>query len=188
LINEILDLAKMDAGRMDWQMSDIDPRPVIEDALAATSGLFAERSIRLDVALAETLPAVHADRDRLMQVIVNLLSNAVKFCDRSLGHVIVAADSRQGRLHVRVIDNGPGVPPNDRHLIFEKFQESREKLADKPRGTGLGLAISRQIVEFFAGDIWVEDAPGHGAAFCFSIPQTGSTKPEANAVPREEVV
>jgi Na+/proline symporter/signal transduction histidine kinase len=188
LINEILDLAKMDAGRMDWQMSDIDPRPVIEDALAATSGLFAERSIRLDVALADGLPAVHADRDRLMQVIVNLLSNAVKFCDRNLGHVIVAADSRQGRLHIRVIDNGPGVPPNDRQLIFEKFQESREKLADKPRGTGLGLAISRQIVKFFAGDIWVEDAPGHGAAFCFSIPHTGRAMPEASAMPREEMV
>ncbi len=172
LINEILDLAKMEAGRMDWQMSDIDPRPVIEDALAATSGLFAERAIRLDVHLADSLRPVHADRDRLMQVIINLLSNAVKFCDQTDGHVVVAAESRGSHLRFRVTDNGLGVPPNDRRLIFEKFQESREKLSNRPPGTGLGLAISRQIVEYFAGSIWVEDAPGHGAAFCFSIPET----------------
>jgi signal transduction histidine kinase len=188
LINEILDLAKMEAGRMDWQMADIDPRPAIEDALASTSGLFAERSIRLDVDIADPLAAVHADRDRLMQVIVNLLSNAVKFCDQTDGHVIVTAESRHGRLHIRVSDNGPGVPPNDRQLIFEKFQESREKLADKPRGTGLGLAISRQIVEYFAGTIWVEDAPGHGAAFSFSIPDTSSVSAAGPVGRREEVM
>ncbi len=188
LINEILDLAKMDAGRMDWQMADIDPRPAIEDALAASSGLFAERAIRLDVDFAGPLATVHADRDRLMQVIVNLLSNAVKFCDQANGHVIVAVESRHGRLHIRVTDNGPGVPPNDRQFIFEKFQESREKLADKPRGTGLGLAISRQIVEYFAGTIWVEDAPGHGAVFCFSIPDTSNVRAAVPVGQREEVL
>jgi len=188
LINEILDLAKMEAGRMDWQMADIDPRPVIEDALAAASGLFAERPIRLDVDFAGPLANIHADRDRLMQVIVNLLSNAVKFCDQTDGHIIVAAESRHGRLHLRVTDNGPGVPSNDRRFIFEKFQESREKLADKPRGTGLGLAISRQIVEHFAGSIWVEDAPGHGAAFCFSIPDSQNARTPDPAGQREEVV
>lgn len=188
LINEILDLAKMEAGRMDWEMADIDPRPVIEDALAAASGLFADRSIRLDVDFANPLATIHADRDRLMQVIVNLLSNAVKFCDQTQGLVIVAAESRHGRLHLRVTDNGPGVPPNDRQLIFEKFQESREKLADKPRGTGLGLAISRQIVEYFGGSIWVEDAPGHGAAFCFSIPDGRNVRAPDPVDQREEVV
>ena len=188
LINEILDLAKMEAGRMDWQMDDIDPRSVIEDAMAATSGLFTDRPIRLDVDFAGPLMTVHADRDRLMQVIVNLLANAEKFCDQTDGHVIVAAESRHGRLYIRVTDNGPGVPQNDRQLIFEKFQESREYLADKPRGTGLGLAISRQIVEHFAGTIWVEDAPGHGAVFCFSIPDTGHVSRAAPVGRREEVV
>jgi signal transduction histidine kinase len=188
LINEILDLAKMEAGRMDWQMADIDPRPVIEDALAATSGLLAERAIRLDVDFAGDLPWVHVDRDRLMQVIVNLLSNAVKFCGPVDGRVKVTAESRQGRLHLSVVDNGPGVPPNDRQLIFEKFHESREKLADRPRGTGLGLAISRQIVEHFDGHIWVEDAPDHGAAFCFSIPIADAAPADRPAARRAEVV
>ena len=188
LINEILDLAKMEAGRMDWQMAVIDPRPAIEDALAATGSLLAERAIRLDVDLADSLPNVHADRDRLMQVIVNLLSNAVKFCDQANGRVKVAAETRNGQLLLSVIDNGPGVPLNDRQLIFEKFQESREKLADRPRGTGLGLAISRQIVEYFDGRIWVEDAPDHGAAFCFSIPAVGTAPEDRPAPRRAEVV
>jgi len=170
LINEILDLAKMGAGRMEWQVDDVDPRTVIEDALAATSGLFAERPIRLDVQVDERLPDVRVDRDRLMQVIVNLLSNAVKFCDRDAGVVKVVAESRGGRFYLAVIDNGPGVAARDRHRIFEKFQESVGTSGEHPRGTGLGLAISRQIVDHFGGRIWVEDAPGGGAAFCFSLP------------------
>ncbi len=170
LINEILELAKMEAGRMDWHMIDTDPRDVIDEALAATSSLLAGREISLTLDADQWLPHVHADRDRLMQVIVNLIANAVKFCDDSRGEVSVLAGQLGGRFYLGVLDNGPGVPPDDRQIIFEKFQESSEPLADRPRGTGLGLAISRQIVEHFGGRIWVEDAPGRGAAFCFTLP------------------
>jgi signal transduction histidine kinase len=170
LINQILDLAKMEAGRMEWELDDIDPRAVIEEALAVSSGLLAEKSIRLEVKLDSHLPRVHADRDRLMQVVVNLLSNAVKFCHQPDGLVVVAAETRDEGLYVSVADNGPGVAPDNRRLIFEKFQQANEALTDRPGGSGLGLAISRQIVEHFGGRIWVESVPGHGAKFAFTIP------------------
>jgi len=170
LINEILDLAKMEAGRMDWDMVDTDPRGVIDEALEATSSLLAGRPITLKFEADADLPHVHADRDRLMQVIVNLIANAVKFCDDASGEVSVLAGHLGGRFYMSVLDNGPGVAAGDRQIIFEKFQESREPITDRPRGTGLGLAISRQIVVHFGGRIWVEDAPGRGAAFCFTLP------------------
>jgi len=188
LINEILDLAKMGAGRMEWQVDDVDPRAVIDDALAATSGLFAERPIRLDVQVGEHLPDVRVDRDRLMQVVVNLLSNAVKFCDQDAGVVKVVAESRGGRFYLSVLDNGHGVAAHDRHRIFEKFQESVAASGEHPRGTGLGLAISRQIVEHFGGRIWVEDAAGGGAAFCFSLPFSRTLASRAAAQQGHEAV
>jgi len=170
LINQILDLAKMDAGRMDWQMGWLDVKSVIEEALAASAGLLRERPIRLDVDLPDGLPAVHADRDQLIQVIVNLLSNAVKFCDPAAGRVGVSAAAERGAVRIDVRDNGPGVSPDDQARIFERFQQAGPTLTDKPQGTGLGLAISRQIVERFGGRIWIENAPGGGSLLSFTVP------------------
>ena len=173
LINQILDLAKMEAGSIDWEMENLDPQPVIEEAIAVTSALFAERSARLEVQVAQKLPTVHADRDRLIQVLVNLLSNAAKFCDEKAGLVTVTAEARAEDLQISVADNGRGVPMENRQLIFEKFQQVSENLTGKPRGSGLGLTISRQIIEFFGGRIWVEPAPGGGARFCIVLPPRG---------------
>ncbi len=171
LINQILDLAKMEAGSLDWEMESLDPREVVEEAIAITSALFAERASRLEVQIARELPTVYADRDRLIQVLVNLLSNAAKFCAEKAGQVVVTAESRPEGLQISVADNGRGVPPENRQLIFEKFQQASTNLTDKPRGTGLGLTISRQIVEHFGGRIWVEPAPGGGARFCIVLPR-----------------
>jgi Na+/proline symporter/nitrogen-specific signal transduction histidine kinase len=175
LINQILDLAKMEAGRMDWQMEDVDAKALIEEALAVAGGVFAERAVKLELNLDPNIPHIYADRDRLIQVIVNLLSNAVKFCDRDNGLVVVSAAARNDGLYLSVADNGPGIPPEKRKLIFEKFQQANETLTDRPGGTGLGLAISRQIVEFFGGQIWAESVPGHGAKFAFTIPSSRVT-------------
>ncbi|WP_193367667.1 sensor histidine kinase [Pelagibius marinus] len=171
LINQILDLAKMEAGSIDWEMVNLDPRPVVEEAIAVTSTLFAEKAARLEVQIARDLPMVHADRDRLIQVLVNLLSNAAKFCDEKAGYVVVSVENRPDGLQISVADNGRGVPPENRQLIFEKFQQASENLTDKPRGTGLGLTISRQIIEHFGGRIWVESSPGNGARFCMVLPR-----------------
>jgi hypothetical protein len=171
LINQILDLAKMEAGSIDWEMENLDPRSVVEEAIAVTSTLFAEKAARLEVQIARDLPMVHADRDRLIQVLVNLLSNAAKFCDEKAGYVVVSVDNRPDGLRISVADNGRGVPPENRQLIFEKFQQASVNLTDKPRGTGLGLTISRQIIEHFGGRIWVESSPGNGARFCIVLPR-----------------
>jgi Na+/proline symporter/signal transduction histidine kinase len=171
LINDILDLAKMEAGTTQWEMADIAPKTVIEDALAATAGLVHKRGrMTFDTDVADDLPLVHVDADRLTQVVVNLISNAVKFCDKEQGWVRVEALRENGQLRVNVRDNGPGIATADHARIFERFQQAGNTLTDKPQGTGLGLPICVQILKRFGGEIWVESAPGAGATFSFRIP------------------
>src|SRR3546814_20787822 len=126
----------MEAGSIDWEMQHLDPRAVIEEALTVTSTLFSEKSARLAVEIGGDLPMVYADRDRLIQVLVNLLSNAAKFCDERAGHVIVTAEARLEGLQIPVADNGRGVPPETRELIFAKFQQDRTNLPANPPAPG----------------------------------------------------
>ncbi|GIK98554.1 MAG: sodium:solute symporter [Alphaproteobacteria bacterium] len=168
LINQILDLAKLEAGRMEWRMGEVDAAGAIEEAVAATRALFAERGIALEIAPRSSLPPVFADRDRLIQVLLNLLSNAVKFCEPQSGRVALSVAVAGAELRVAVSDNGPGIPPDERVKVFERFHQLHAPEATQ--GTGLGLAISRQIVEHFGGRIWVESAAGGGARFVFSVP------------------
>jgi signal transduction histidine kinase len=171
LINDILDLAKMEAGKTEWHMSRIAPRAVLERALAATRGLFGRDSrIRLETHLADDLPVVYVDADRLTQVIVNLISNAVKFSDKEQGSVRLEAFREEGGLRVNVRDNGIGIAKKDQRRIFERFQQAGNTLTEKPQGTGLGLPICLEIVKHFGGEIWVESDLGQGATFAFRIP------------------
>jgi Na+/proline symporter/nitrogen-specific signal transduction histidine kinase len=170
LINQVLDLARIESGNAEWHTAEIDMLETIEDAVAAMDQLFKDNGIALDVDVERGLPPVVADRDRLLQVLLNLLSNAVKFCERPDGHVQVRAQRSGSRLRVDVIDNGVGISPEDQLLIFEKFRQSGDTLTRKPKGSGLGLAISRQIVEHFGGRLWVVSAPGSGATFSFTLP------------------
>jgi Na+/proline symporter/signal transduction histidine kinase len=170
LINQLLDLAKLEAGRIEWQMSDIDPKKVIEEAIAATSSILEESHIQVDIRVPQRLRYVRADRDRFIQVIVNLLSNAVKFCDGPDPRVEIEVRETPEGLCVSVADNGPGVPNGAEQRIFEKFEQADPTATSKPVSTGLGLPICRQIVEFFGGRIWVENAQGIGARFLFTVP------------------
>lgn len=173
LINDFLDLSKIESGRMEWQVSDCELKEILLEAMAATQGVFAEKRVALTHDLTVPSAAVRCDRDRMVQVIVNLLSNASKFAPAEMGrvHVELRPDG-EGRYLVRVEDNGPGVPQPYREAIFEKFRQvaGGGTLKDKPKGTGLGLAICRQIVEQFGGRIWAEDARLGGAAICFTLP------------------
>ena len=170
LINQMLEMAKIESGNAEWRTSELDMHEVIQEAVDATSQLFREKGVALSLSLSDAVPRVRADKDRLMQVLINLLSNAVKFCPRDLGRVEVRLGSVRGALRVDVRDNGPGIDPAHHETIFEKFRQAGDLATGKPAGTGLGLPISRRIVEHFGGRLWVESVPGRGATFSFVLP------------------
>ncbi|MDP3976520.1 MAG: sensor histidine kinase [Pseudomonas sp.] len=170
MINQVLDLAKLESGRAEWHTSALDLKEVIEDAQATTSQLLQEQGVELHLELPAQIPPVLADRDRLLQVLLNLISNAVKFCNREAGRIDIAVQVLPQALQVDVRDNGAGIDPVDQQTIFEKFRQAGDNLTEKPQGTGLGLPISRQIIEHFGGRLWVQSARGQGATFSFTLP------------------
>jgi signal transduction histidine kinase len=170
LINDILDMSKIEAGKMEWHVSRFDLDEVVEDAIAATSGLYRESEVALELRLAGGLPPVEADRDRLQQVLINLLSNAAKFVPERGGRVAIETGSRAGVVTVGLTDNGPGIPEAHLEAVFDKFHQVGDTLTSKPKGTGLGLTICRHILEHFGGRIWAERGAGGGSVFRFELP------------------
>jgi signal transduction histidine kinase len=170
LINQTLDMAKIESGNAEWHTLELDVADVVRESVEATSQLFREKGVSLTVVPAGGVPLVRADRDRLIQVLINLLSNAVKFSPGGAGRVEVRSAATPDGVRIDVQDNGPGVPPQDHETIFERFRQLGDTLEDKPRGTGLGLAISRRIIEHFGGRLWVESDRGQGATFSFTLP------------------
>jgi len=170
LINQVLDLTKIETGRMKWQITQLDVGEVIQHSVASLRGLFEEREITVDLNLSPHVPSIRADRDQLIQLVINLLSNAQKFCPHGTGRVNVGLAADDGIVTVSVADNGPGIPYHEQEKIFEKFHQVRAGRTGNPMGSGLGLAICRGIVEHLGGRIWVESNPGHGATFYFTVP------------------
>ena len=170
LINQVLDLAKLESGSAEWHVTRLDMRELVGDALAGMSQVFTEKGIQVVAHLPERVAPVSADLDRVIQVLLNLLSNAVKFCDQAQGRIEVTLENVGDWVRVDVRDNGPGIDATDQKLIFEKFRQAGDTLTGKPQGTGLGLPISRQIVEHLGGRLWVESRPGAGACFSFTLP------------------
>lgn len=171
MINQVLDLAKLESGQAEWHSAEVDLKSVIEDAVSTTSQLLQEHHVELALDLPAEVPRVRADRDRVLQVMLNLISNAVKFCDRAQGRIGVTLRVLPQSLQVDVHDNGAGIHAADQETIFEKFRQVGDTLTGKPQGTGLGLPISRQIVQHFGGRLWVRSAPGQGATFSFTLPR-----------------
>jgi hypothetical protein len=170
LINQVLDLSKIESGKAEWHESAVDMREVVADTVTGMSQVFEEREIKVNTSVPERLKPVRADVDRMIQVMLNLLSNAAKFCEPGRGRIEIAVSEHDGRLRIDVRDNGPGIDPADQKVIFDKFRQVGDTLTAKPHGSGLGLHISRQIVEHFGGRMWVESAPGQGACFSFTLP------------------
>lgn len=170
LINQVLDLTKIETGRMDWQMTDVDIGEVVSHAAASLHQLFEEKAIALELHIPDELPAVRGDRDQLVQLVINLLSNAEKFCRAGDGRVVVSVLPMAREVKVTVSDNGPGIPYEEQGRIFDKFHQVRAGDTGNPMGSGLGLAICRGIVEHLGGRIWVHSHPGHGATFSFTVP------------------
>lgn len=173
MINDVLDLQKIEAGRMEFRREPVDLVAVVDQALAATSALFATTDLTVIRVVPDAVQgsvfSVTGDHHRLIQVVINLLSNAVKFTAAGSVTVRVAA-SGADEVVVSVADTGPGIAPVDRARVFEAFAQASDTLTDKPRGTGLGLPISREIVEEHGGRLWLESEVGRGSTFAFALP------------------
>ena len=169
LVNQVLDLAKIESDNADWHTEDVDLGELIREGAESTAQLFAERGARVICEVPAQPCVVTADHDRLMQVLVNLLSNAVKFAPQGSGVVRIVLQTHGRNFRVSVIDNGPGIGIPDQRHIFEKFHQGSGG-TEKPVGTGLGLPISRRIIGHLGGRIWVESRPGKGATFIFELP------------------
>jgi signal transduction histidine kinase len=167
MINDVLDLAKIESGKLEWKMERTSISEIIERATNATSSLFAQKGLDLVVDVPDDLPEIAGDKDRLIQVVINLLSNAVKFTDE--GGVTCRAVAAGDELVVSVIDTGMGIAPEDHEKVFEQFKQVGDTLTDKPKGTGLGLPICKQIVEHHGGRIWLESDRGCGSVFSFAL-------------------
>ena len=178
LINEVLDLAKIEAGKMEWNMESVSMQEIMERATAATTSLFEQKNLALEKYIEPNLPLISGDRDKLIQVVVNLISNAVKFTPA--GKVICRAEQRKHEIVVGIQDTGIGIAPHDHAAVFEQFKQVvGDTLTDKPKGTGLGLPICKEIVEHHEGRIWLESELGKGSTFYFAlpIPKTDGSKP-----------
>ncbi|RZD14803.1 MAG: response regulator [Candidatus Acidulodesulfobacterium ferriphilum] len=169
LINDVLDIAKMEAGKIEWKDERFTAQYAIEHAVSATSYLFQAKGLGIITDIEDGLSEIHADKDRFIQVVINLLSNAVKFTDK--GDITVRAKSDKDFVLISVSDNGIGISKENLNKVFEKFKQVGDTLTDKPEGTGLGLPICRQIVEHYGGKIWAESMEGKGSTFYFTAPR-----------------
>jgi two-component system, NtrC family, sensor kinase len=168
LINDILDLSKIEAGRMELELSDFDLPMTIDNALMLVRERAARRGIELQTTVDERLGHIQGDERKIRQVLLNLLSNAIKFTPEG-GRIEVAAKPVDGSIKVSVSDTGVGIAPKDQEAVFEEFRQVGT--ADKKvEGTGLGLALSRKFIELHGGKIWVKSQVGAGSTFTFTIP------------------
>jgi two-component system, NtrC family, sensor kinase len=168
LINDILDLSKIEAGRMELEVTDFDLPMAIDNALTLVRERAARRSIALHTTVNEQLGQIEGDERKIRQVLLNLLSNAIKFTPEG-GRIDVHAIPRDGMVEVSVTDTGVGIAPEDQEAVFEEFRQVGT--ADKKvEGTGLGLALSRKFIELHGGKIWVESQVGEGSTFTFTVP------------------
>ncbi|UCD99141.1 MAG: PAS domain S-box protein [Chloroflexota bacterium] len=168
LIKDMLDLAKIEAGKLEWNMCPLSVVELVERSLATSAYLFEQKELELIKDFEADLPDVVGDWDSLIRVMLNLISNAVKFTDQ--GSVTCRASQRNGEILVSVIDTGIGIAPADHTRVFEKYAQAGDPHTGRSKGTGLGLTISKQIVEHHGGRIWVESELGEGSNFSFTLP------------------
>jgi signal transduction histidine kinase len=168
LINDILDLSKIEAGRMELELSDFDLPGTIENMLTLVRERAVRRGIALERSVDERLGMIRADERKVKQVLLNLLSNALKFTPEG-GKIDVRAALNDGVAQISVTDTGVGIAPEDQEKVFEEFRQVGTA-SKKVEGTGLGLAISRKFVELHGGKIWVKSRVGSGSTFAFTLP------------------
>jgi len=169
LINEVLDLAKIESGTLKLRLADITLTDVLEELTRTMTPILAPRKQSLDIEVEEGLPPVHADKGKLRQVLLNLLSNATKFTPDG-GKLRIEAVRKDHSCQVSVVDNGIGIKKEDQKRLFEPFHQLDNPLSGEKGGTGLGLAVVKQIIEKHGGKIWMESEYGKGSRFTFTLP------------------
>jgi signal transduction histidine kinase len=168
LINDVLDLSKIEAGQLILELSDYCIQDITQTVRSTLEPLAADKKLGFKVEVAPQLPSGHGDGRRLTQVLINLVGNAIKFTDA--GEVAIKAEAHNGSFHVSVRDTGPGISSADQARLFQQFQQADNTITKKKGGTGLGLAISKRIIEMHGGRIWVETQLGQGSTFTFTLP------------------
>ncbi len=168
LIDDLLDIAKIEAGKVEWDLESISVDEIIKQSIAVTRSYFKQNKLEMIEDIEGALPLVIGDKNRLKQVVINLISNAMKFTDR--GSVTCSVRKQENEIMVSVIDTGMGIAEIDQGKVFEKFKQAGNNHTGKPNGTGLGLSICKQIVQHHGGRIWVESKPGKGSNFSFTLP------------------
>jgi signal transduction histidine kinase len=168
LINDVLDLSKIEAGQLVLELSDYSVQDIAQTVRSTLEPLAADKKLAFKFEVAPQLPPGRGDGRRLTQVLINLVGNAIKFTDA--GEVAIKAEANNGSFHVSVRDTGPGISAADQAKLFQEFQQADNAITKKKGGTGLGLAISKRIVEMHGGKIWVESQPGQGSTFAFTLP------------------
>jgi signal transduction histidine kinase len=168
LINDVLDLSKIEAGQLTLDLADYSLQDVVHTVVVAVESLANGKKLSLTTAVGLNLPVGHGDERRLAQVLLNLVGNAIKFTDK--GEVAIKATAENGSFTVTVRDTGPGISPSDQGKIFEEFQQADNAATKRKGGTGLGLSIAKRIIGMHGGRIWVESNVGKGSTFAFTIP------------------
>jgi len=168
LINDVLDLSKIEAGQLVLELSDYSIQDIAQTVRSTLEPLAADKRLGFKVEVAPQLPSGRGDGRRLTQVLINLVGNAIKFTDS--GEVAIKAETNNGSFYVAVRDTGPGISAADQAKLFQEFQQADNAITKKKGGTGLGLAISKRIIEMHGGKIWVESQPCQGSTFVFTLP------------------
>jgi signal transduction histidine kinase len=180
LINDILDLAKIEAGQMDLIRDNVELKPLVQEVMTTAKVLLMGKPVDLVVDIDESLPLVDADALRLRQILSNLITNAIKFTQE--GSITVRAEPHEADpslLLVSVIDTGIGIKAEHLPLVFERFRQVDQSATRRVGGTGLGLAITRQLVQMHGGDLWVQSEVGVGSIFTFTMPAAQVSEMEA---------
>ena len=168
LINDVLDLSKIEAGQLVLTLDDYSIKDVVHGVYSAVEPLAASKKLAFKVEMPKDLPAGRGDERRLTQVLLNLVGNAIKFTDQ--GEVTIKASAENGSYKLAVRDTGPGISEADQGKLFQEFQQADNSITKAKGGTGLGLAISKRIIEMHGGRIWVESQLGQGSTFSLTLP------------------
>jgi len=170
LIEQLLDLAKIESGKIEVHMETVHLKEVIEEVIYITEHIINQKGITVTTIVPDNLPSIRTDRGKVKQILLNLLTNAVKYTERENAGIIIRVNQESKRIVVSIQDQGIGIAPEDQKVIFDPFRQADSIISRKYGGTGLGLSIVKEFVKLHGGEIWVESEPGRGSTFSFSLP------------------